>query len=121
MNHTNGHQAGAALGRAIQEMQAKQQADCARGQTGPTVCEVSKSREIPDRVEMLYAGTERLSERLAALEDRLRGVLIIHPESDTKAASPPASTGLGEMLSQLNTRIYLMTEALDSIMLRLEL
>jgi hypothetical protein len=88
--------------------------------TGTAKCEVRKA-EIPENIERLYLGTEGLSGAIAQLEGRLRPVL--RPAEPTKEHSATVNfvTEMGDSLIQLDARVFLMIEAVHSILDRLEL
>jgi hypothetical protein len=86
--------------------------------------EQPRDREIPAKIARLYHATDELSEKLAAFGERLHGVLVPRPSAPgncTTSATAPSATAMGEQLAQLNARLTLMIEAVDSLDATLEL
>lgn len=80
-----------------------------------------KRPEICRLVESAHLRVECLSERVAILERRLSSVLLPSPPTSEGQKTEAVSTELGGVLSNLDTRLQLLIEAVSSIEYRLEL
>lgn len=79
------------------------------------------AHEIPNVIEQLYFRTEHLSTAIAKLENRLTSVLREAIPSDICSLERKASTDVGLRLVELEARLVLMIQSIDSIADRLEL
>jgi hypothetical protein len=87
-------------------------------------CGIVADKRVPEvamKLDRLFMGSERLSERIAGLESRLCPVLRSVPASEGKLARAEYCSPIGGQLGEIEARIELMISAVDFIAERIEL
>jgi hypothetical protein len=124
MPRTNQNPIRCAADEALYAEMEKKKATMSQMQAGMQSSNAPSPERIPEvarHIDALFTNTDRASERIAGLENRLCSVLTPRPPDDCNKAESENLTLLGSQLLSLNLRIHLMIEALDSITSRLEL